>query len=332
MILNKTCDNPVTILCIHRVLKCSGPDEAIDEMYLRKGYSYLSEDDFRRKLEFLKQQFVFISLECFVQALNKNQKFPPNCIVLTFDDGYIDNYVNIYPIIKAMEIPVTFFLITDYISNGELKWDDKITVMFAKSIVEQVHFRSDEIDWDYKLKDVLNKADAVNDICSRIKYFNEKQREKFIHRLAVNLKVPDKTNDMLKSPIMMSWAQVKELAQDSLVSFGAHTCTHPVLSRIPEERAKDEIYSSKAVIEENISRSVNVFSYPYGGCNDFNDRLKKIVIEGGFSAACTTVPGKNNAKTDRYELRRVDFMAEPFSLFKVRMMGVLDFRPIIGRR
>lgn len=83
--------------------------------------------------------------------------------------------------------------------------------------------------------------------------------------------------------------------------IGSHTCTHPWLTRIPIERAREEINSSRKKLEDCFQAPVRHFCYPYG---DWNETVRDLVAEAGYDTACTTDPGVNQAGGDRYVLKR----------------------------
>jgi len=101
-------------------------------------------------------------------------------------------------------------------------------------------------------------------------------------------------------PRPLDWGQVKEMHAQG-IEFGSHTLTHPMLSRLPLTEARREIAESRLVIEDRLGAPVRLFCYPRG---DFNEGVKQIVREEGYVAACTTLPGTNDRRTDLLALRR----------------------------
>ena len=95
--------------------------------------------------------------------------------------------------------------------------------------------------------------------------------------------------------------QARDLA--GRVSIGAHTRTHPRLTRIPADAAREEVEGSKAELEESLGIDIALFSYPYGN-ND--DEVRGIVADAGFFAACTTVPAQTRPSNDPLSLNRFD--------------------------
>lgn len=100
--------------------------------------------------------------------------------------------------------------------------------------------------------------------------------------------------------LMLSWGQVREMS-DAGVSFGSHTLSHPLLTRIPRKRYEHELCRSKEIIEQQIGRPVTLFAYPSG---DFNRETEEAVRQAGYDAAVSIRAGKNRPCDDVYALRR----------------------------
>jgi peptidoglycan/xylan/chitin deacetylase (PgdA/CDA1 family) len=83
--------------------------------------------------------------------------------------------------------------------------------------------------------------------------------------------------------------------------IGAHTCTHPRLSNIPRDRAREEIFSSKKKLEDRFGQPIEHFAYPFG---DYDDVVVELVREAGFKTACTMDRGVNDRTTDPLRLKR----------------------------
>lgn len=99
---------------------------------------------------------------------------------------------------------------------------------------------------------------------------------------------------------LMDAAQIRDwLAAGQWI--GSHTCTHPWLTRLPPERAREEIQASRRKLEDRFGVPVRDFCYPYG---DFDRRIRDLVAEAGYQSAVTTRPGVNLPDTDLLALRR----------------------------
>ena len=91
---------------------------------------------------------------------------------------------------------------------------------------------------------------------------------------------------------MLNWNEVKQMAQDG-ITIGSHGHTHSILSRMPIEKARGDIYDSKRTIEENLGVKVKHFAYPNGREEDFSEELKEYCQEIGFESVSTAIYGVN---------------------------------------
>jgi hypothetical protein len=105
----------------------------------------------------------------------------------------------------------------------------------------------------------------------------------------------------LKGRSMLSWNSIREMHQWG-ITFGAHTLTHPDLTRLSVVQARSEIYDSKSIIEDALSTPVTCFAYPYGR---HNDRIRDIVRQH-FDCACSDQFGLVTARSDLCSLERID--------------------------
>ena len=100
---------------------------------------------------------------------------------------------------------------------------------------------------------------------------------------------------------LMDMAQIKDwLAAGHEV--GSHTLTHPMLTQISPEQAREEIFDSKKSLEDLFGVPIRHFCYPYG---DWNPALRDLVREAGYQTASTTNPGVNHAAVSPFELKRM---------------------------
>ncbi len=102
------------------------------------------------------------------------------------------------------------------------------------------------------------------------------------------------------SQALMSEQQIREWL-DAEQEIGAHSLTHPRLTRIPLLQAKEEITASKKKLEDLFGRPVEHFCYPYG---DWNPPVRDLVQEAGYKTACTTERGMNEPNQNPFALKR----------------------------
>jgi peptidoglycan/xylan/chitin deacetylase (PgdA/CDA1 family) len=103
---------------------------------------------------------------------------------------------------------------------------------------------------------------------------------------------------------MMTWEMIKEMARDGM-AFGAHTCSHPILTRVPIAVAEKELIRSKRRLEAVLGCPATLFCYPNGKKGDFDSKTVACLKKAGFAAACSMLAGTNNGQANLFELRRL---------------------------
>jgi peptidoglycan/xylan/chitin deacetylase (PgdA/CDA1 family) len=120
---------------------------------------------------------------------------------------------------------------------------------------------------------------------------------------------------------MLAWREMREM-QRSGIAFGAHTLTHPDLTRLPFDRIEAEVCDSKAIIEDALGAPVTCFAHPYGR---YDHRSREIVRQH-FACACSDKLGLVAAGSDPYALERVDaYYLRTDRLFDVILTGLFPW-------
>ena len=253
---------------------------------------------FAQQIEFLRRNFNVCSLDDAIQMLQE-QRLPDNSIVVTLDDGYGDNFTNAFPILTTHSVPATIFLAIEPIDTRRPLWHDRVFRAFRETQVGSL------VDFGQPAQRYLfnNEADKRFAQQNILKFFwelPENERAYWVDELFDRLEV---TSTLEAQDLMLTWDQIRIMHQGG-VSFGSHTMTHPILSRLSYERLTEEIFESKRVLEAQLGTLVNSFAYPVGRQQDFNETTKKLLLEAGYTCALTTIFGTNESGQDRFELRR----------------------------
>lgn len=273
----------------------------------------LSPRSFERQIEYLCRTFELLSLDQLVHYIRGGESFPEKAAVITFDDGYKDDYLYAYPILKKHHVPTTIFLTAGHIGTDRLFWWDKVSYIVQHTSVS--HLNLDDVS-NYHLESVADKSRISSMIAERLTQLPEEKKSLLIDKLIAVCQVeipPD-----LSKELILSWDEVREMDSNG-ISFGAHSVTHPILTNMPLKQAQAEIIQSKRAIEERLSREVTAFAYPNG---DFNAEIVELVIKSGFVCAVSVLPGKLvSPKDSPYKLSRLG-TSEDFNKFKVALCGL----------
>lgn len=262
----------------------------------------IDTDVFERQVEYLSRNFNLISLQDFLKILNK-EIIVKKPLLLTFDDGYLDNYTDAYPILKKYSAPAVIFLTTDFIDKKIWLWHDQYRYIIENTPLKEVEFSLNGGQYNWSLNNKIEKLKARKDINKLLKNLPRSQRMQELSKFAKSLKVniPEHSTDRYAP---LSWDNIKEMSKNN-IAFGAHTCSHDILSKLKSEDAHYELLQSKKRIEEELQLEVNSFAYPNGQDDDFTDETKMLLKKCRYKLAFTTLNGMNNVTTDKFSIKRI---------------------------
>lgn len=263
----------------------------------------LSPHLFEDQVKYITKAYNIISLDKVAECLIKKKPFPKKAVVLTFDDGYKDNFIA-YKIMKKYGAFGTFYVAAGCIGNNEPLWLFEVIYLIGKTARKQVVIEFSNIKLDFPLHTEEDRRYAVNKITEKIKSNNLQTREDIRSQLHTQLNdVPD-LHEKSKQ-VMLTWKQVQEMV-DNGMDIGGHTMTHLNLPNASSDNAFREITDCKKLIEEKTGHEVHHFSYPNGGNYDYyNNTIIDFVKDAGFLTSTTSHNGLANSKSNRFELQRI---------------------------
>ena len=269
---------------------------------------------FDTQLRILSRNFNILPLSQAVKLLRSNT-LPSRAVCITFDDGYADNAEIALPILKKYSAVATFFVSSGVLNGGRM-WND--------TVIESIRgAQGDILDLtqlglgSYSIQTVAERQTVLMMLIDKLKYMPQKQRHEWVDKLSTIIAAA------LPDNLMMTSDQVRKLHREGM-EIGAHTISHPILARIDNAIAYNEIAEGKKILEEIINAPVNLFAYPNGKPNkDYLVDHVKMVKEIGFDAAVSTAWGAAQKGNDIYQLPRFtpwDLNEEFFVLRMTRNM------------
>jgi len=299
----------IIILLYHRIYSVND-DLAITPIKVK---------EFEAHLEYLiSNGYDLLSMEELILRVRKHN-LPKRVAIITFDDAYRDVYLYAYPILKRHGFPATMFLTTGNVNTSELFWWDKVSYAITHTSIPILDLGK---LGTFSLKTKLSREKAKQMIIKKLKMLPNFQREALVRDLLKLTKVV--IPESIRSQLILSWSDVKKMANNN-ITFGAHTVTHPFLTRISIKRAEWEIIQSKTDIEEKIGTDVLTFSYPHG---DYNASIIKILKKYKFKCAVTTSLRLIKLRGDPYQLGRL-MPTNDFCMFRILTSGVyIDFKKL----
>lgn len=274
----------------------------------------LSLDKFRKTLDFILKYFDVISLDALVDHLKTGKDFDRPVIAVTIDDGYRDNYTTMFPVLKEKQIPATIFLAAGFISTEEKIWVDRLLEAISKTKERDLKLQGNHDGAGiYDLSSKAQKYASYNTLAGWLKGLPVGERKDALSKIEEKLNYQPS-----KDRIMLDWEEVREM-ENAGITFGAHSVSHPILSRMPVEEAKQEILESKRQIEKHLGHAIKHFAFPNGRAEDFIAELGQFCRDTGFASISSTEYGANREAEDRWFLKRV-CPCWPMSLFRVYLL------------
>lgn len=289
------------ILTYHRVLDDDDPQ--------RPGE--MTRAAFERHAGVLRRFFNVLPLQDAWKRTREGT-LPRRAVAITFDDGYADNAQLALPILLRHGLTAAFFVATAYLDGGRM-WNDTII-----ETLRRAPQRVDLTDLDagvLELSSAQSRAAATQRLIRAWKHLPPDIRQARVDELARRSHVTPPTDLMMRSE------QVRALA-DAGMTIGAHTVTHPILAKIPDDEAEREMRDSRERLESITGAPVSVFAYPNGRLgDDYEPRHADIARRVGFQLALSTDPGMAQSHSDPFRLPRFGPWPEASWRFAVRLLG-----------
>lgn len=310
----------VAILTYHRILSDQDLVTGVVQsgMYVRLGV-------FEQHMRYLRERFQIVS---FVELLDRwaASSWEPGvsyCVV-SFDDGWLDNYRNAFPVLKQLQVPATIFLPTDFIGTSRWFWPEQLGYLIRASIgvgpAKQNAFRDElrkVVPDAGGVKRRWNVADSYDDIIESCKALSSDEIDALIQLLCARLEV-----ELPTSRVLLSWNEVREMAEAG-VHFGSHSCSHRLLTMLQDEEVVMEAARSFRCLKERGVSPVPVFCYPNG---DYDPRVQSLVSRAGYRAATSVVEGlESKMPADLFALKRIslhDDLSSTVPLFALALSGL----------
>lgn len=287
--------NKAVILTYHRVLS----EKELAAQFVQPGM-YVRDDVFAMHLRFFAENFDVLRFADLLDMWSNGRwdKKARYCVI-TFDDGWLDNYVHAFPLLKRYKLPATIFLPTAFVGTDEWFWPDKIGYLLGQAR----EFRSSTAWGDLTkrfpgLKCSL--SDSVAAIDQAIETCKTLPRSEVDSLIAV---LEERVGDKLpRERMVMNWKEAREMSSYG-VTFGSHSVNHTILTAVPDEQVASELTESWQVLQKSEVAAVPVFCYPNG---DYASKVADEVRRVGYQAAVTVRSGWEGDKpADLYRLRRI---------------------------
>ncbi|OJT20880.1 hypothetical protein BO221_28695 [Archangium sp. Cb G35] len=259
------------------------------------GEPVLDVHAFEEHVAFLARQYQPVLLSELVAGLEGRARLPRRAVALTFDDGYRNNLYLVAPILARHGVPATIFITTGLVGTDGWMWGYELEEIFSRSPPEQV-CQASEDPAIMRLGSLGLGPRVLMSAC--VEYLKELPHESMLDIVGrMRAKFPVPVNDENR---FLSWEEVRELAHQGF-ELGAHTRSHPILTRLPLAEVERELRSCRDTLEEKLGVRPALFSYPNGAtCPEVTALVGRY-----FQAAVTTRSGLCTRTSELLELPRI---------------------------
>ena len=270
----------VLVLAYHRVT----PDAEVG------GCAYpamhVSTTSFEAQLEALRELYRPIPMARLHDILAGREALREHVAVVTFDDGYRDNYQHAMPILARQGVPATFFLSVDFVERGRRFWFDALADALRRWDAEPAVREHGRTLLSAELVAALagrgTYAERLRRAAAHLKTLPDDEREAAVRTLAAL--GGEGTTPTATEPL--AWEEIERMRAQGM-HFGAHGVRHSILTRMPAEAAEEEVRTSLVAVASRTRTAVREFAYPNG---DADDEIARRAARAGAALAFTMRP------------------------------------------
>jgi peptidoglycan/xylan/chitin deacetylase (PgdA/CDA1 family) len=262
---------------------------------------------FERQMAFLARHYAVISLDEVVDCVECHRPFPKRAVALTFDDGYLDNYVVALPILRRHGLSATFFLTAGPVVGRERFW-----VSWLRTAVLGAADLSGLAAAGLVPASLVRRATPprrewiIDDLTARANRADPRARPELLDRVAQAVQAERSAG---ADPGEMLRPEHARAMVEAGMAIGSHTVTHPNLPTLNADEAVRELTESRDLLEAVSGQPVQHLAYP-GGPDPrrpiFTAETKALARRAGYRSASTSDRGGVSLDSDPFALERYD--------------------------
>ncbi len=281
----------------------------------------VSPDNFERQIRFVRRHFEIIPVSRMMEFMVGRVKIRKPVAVITFDDGYKDNFTTAYPILKKLGAPAIIFTTVGSVGNKNRMWTSVVEDLFGRTPKKEVELSSlpsgRVFEWPDEGEEKLR---ACHEIKAEMKKVPDTVRQAILDELRAKLEVQE--DSCGSGEEMLSWDDIRELGKGPLIEIGSHSLTHRMLAKLPSAEMIYELRESGKKLREEAGIEVRYVSYPG---NSYNAEVQKCAADAGYQAGFAVDRRLNGLNENRFGLRRVHIEDDPMYVFQAEISLLVPF-------
>lgn len=255
-----------------------------------------------KQCAYLRDRYQPVPMSRIAAWLEGREALPDYALAVTVDDGYRD-FLKAHEVFRRHAIPVTVFVVSGFL-DGLWLWYDRVTHAFTSTPLNSVRLPKPLRETSLPLETKAQRLVAADVVSEQLKALPNAEMRAFVDGLPALLEV-SLNGGPPPEDAPLTWEDARRLQSEG-VEFGAHSATHPILSRVErDEDLSREFHESARRIREELGAPPIHFCYPNGQPNDIDARCVAAAQQTGFHLAVTTTRGLNPPGSDRFLLQRL---------------------------
>jgi peptidoglycan/xylan/chitin deacetylase (PgdA/CDA1 family) len=252
----------------------------------------------------IRSRFDVVDVSRLLSIIENGTALHEPIAMITFDDGYRDNYAHALPVLRATRTPAVFFVPVGYIGRNHVAWWDEVAWMAGDADEAKLT----QVPWLRGLSGQQPRARRIQQVLQAFKQSRLPSDVKLQQLREATGRIFDPSrNDRL----FMDWEEIRTLRRSGM-DIGSHTNTHEILSHLTPAEQRAELQESKRVLEAQLGEPIQTLAYPVGTSGSYTVDTMAIARACGYRAAFTFVSGINeHPAANRFELRRMAVADDP---------------------
>lgn len=299
------------------------------------GIKGLDTDLFKEQITYLKKKFTIVKMEDIIDITTGGGCLPDNSALLTFDDGYIDNFITVLPILKQYKLQGSFFIPGKTFTEDILLDVNKVHFILASAPEREVV--QDLLSLLDKYRDIYPEISSNDELLKKYAVANRfDTAETIFCKRILQTAIPEELRNKISSILFEKYVGLPEnyfarelymnrdqirFMRDEGMFIGLHGYDHYWLANLSEDKMKKDIDKALEVMDEFIDKDNWVMNYPYG---NYNHNVIEYIKTKGCKLGLTTEVGRANLeKDDLYQLPRWDcndFPPKSYNYMKLEMI------------
>lgn len=273
---------------------------------------HIATAEFVHQMAFLRREAHPLSIDELLALLVEGRRLPPRAVVVSFDDGFRNNFTQAVPVLEKYSIPAVFYVTSGIVNTDLMFWVDELEDCLNLTRRRSLLVRTDRLmEFDLTTDDA--RMAALRSIKAYCKIAPADEVERVVQEVAAGTGVEA---SVAHSPNYekISWSELREMHRHPLFTIGGHSLYHRILTSLSPEALEREVRASLDLLTVKLGGNIEHYSYPEGQAHHYDGKTIDMLKRFGVRCSPSAIPGLNPPGTSPFHLRRimVGFQEVPF--------------------